>query len=121
MRAMSWAGTRRLSSSLAALVVGSAAAHCQLYGGLQGVARFGRLCGGLPTRGQIAAGEVERRQSGFRVLRQAAPTGLDEARNRPVTARGASLAQHRGAAAQLARQYDEGAVDVDPRAVDHDG
>jgi hypothetical protein len=56
----------------------------------------------------------------FRVLGEAAPAGLDEARDRAVGARRAGLAQHRSAAAQLARQYDQRAIDVDPRAVDLD-
>src|SRR5205807_9979632 len=46
--------------------------------------------------------------------------GVDRARNRLVATRRAGLAQHLGGGAQLARQYDQGAIDVDPRTVDLD-
>src|SRR5215472_9244343 len=114
-------GIRWLNGSLTMLVIGSAAAHCQVHRGRERGAHVGQICGRSRVGVDIAAGDVERRQGGFRVLRQAAPPGLDEARDRLVGARRADLAQYLGTAAQLARQYDERAIDVDPRAVDHDG
>jgi uncharacterized membrane-anchored protein len=39
---------------------------------------------------------------------------------RAVALRGATVAQHRSGAAQFARQYDQSAVEVDPRPEDLD-
>jgi len=69
----------------------------------------------------VAIGDVERRKGRFGILRQPASARLDKARDRPVAIGGTGLAQHRGAPAQLARQHDERAVDVDPRPGDLDG
>ena len=57
---------------------GSTAAHRQPDGGLAGAARLGRLCDGLRGGVDITPGDIERRKRRFRILRLAAPTGLDQ-------------------------------------------
>src|ERR1700756_4025587 len=112
----------RLNGSLAALLTGSTAAHRQSRGRMNGgTAQLDTICAGLRVWVEVATGDVERRQCRFRVLRQPAAARFDKARDRLAGARRAGLAQYLGTAAQLGRQHDQSAVDVDPRAVDHDG
>src|SRR6266446_3370672 len=72
-------GTRWRNGSLTVLVIGSATAHGQVHRGRERGAHVGRISGRSRVGVDIAAGDVERRQGGFGVLRQAAPAGLDEA------------------------------------------
>src|SRR3984893_7348766 len=81
------AGTKRRNGSLTALAIGSTAAHGQSHRGLECAVRLGRICARLGIGVDVAAGDVERRKGGVRVLRQAAPTGLDQARYQTNTCR----------------------------------
>src|SRR5712671_3590948 len=85
-----------------------------------GAARFGRARGDLRVGVDVTAGDVKRGEGGFGILREPAAAGLDQARDWAAGACRASLAQHLGAATQLARQYDQRAIDVDPRTIDLD-
>src|SRR5712671_1571932 len=76
----------------------SAAAHCQPHRGLEGAACLGWLFERLRVGVDIAAGDVERREGGFWILRQAAPPGLDQARLRTAALRRAAVPQHRSSA-----------------------
>src|SRR5207237_5646116 len=77
-------------------VIGSAAAHRQMHRRLHGVVmRLHDSCTRRRVGADVAAGDVERRQRRFRVLRQAASATFDEALTRPIAAARAGLTTSR--------------------------
>src|SRR6516162_6032027 len=111
-------GRNRLAAPAAALLTASAATQRR-----PGVAaNLGPVRAAPRIEPHIAAGDVERRQAGVGILRQAAAPGLDQARLRPAGACGAAVLRQRSGAAQLARQRDDRAVQRDNSVdLDHPG
>src|SRR5215472_8112370 len=109
---------RRLNNGAAtALLIGSTTAHRQADCGLDRAARLDRA-GGRRRWVEVATGDVECGQGGFRLLRLTTAARLGQTRDRLVGACRAGRPRYRGEAMQLARQNHQSTVDINLWTID---